>query len=322
MQRRTAAAVLAATLLVCAGGACAQDFPVKPLRVVVPSAPGGINDIVMRIVTPRMMELTGQTVFVDNRSGASTSIGTEIVARAPGDGYTLLANTLPLAVNPGLFRKLPFDVQRDLVPVSQLTSAPYVLVAHPSLPVKTVKELIGLGRTHPYQLNFSSGGSGTNLHMAAALFEMLTRVQMTHLPYRGGGPALASVVAGEAGLSFPSIAAVLPFVRAGRLRALGITTTTRSSLLPEVPTLLEGGVKYYEFSSWVGVLAPSTTPPHIVAALHGLLVKAVLSPDVVTRLRSDGTEVVASTPAEFRAYLKEQIERWARVVELTGMRPD
>jgi tripartite-type tricarboxylate transporter receptor subunit TctC len=323
MQKiRAAASFVVSVALLHGAGVCAQDYPVKSVRVVVPSPPGGITDLVTRIVTTKMIELSGHTVVVDNRSGASTNIGMEVVARAPGDGYTLLANTLPLVVNPSVFKKLPFNVQRDFAPVSQLTSAPYVLVTHPSLPVKSMKDLIVLGRTHPYQLNYSSGGAGTNLHMAAALFEMLARVPMTHLPYRGGGPALTSVVAGEAGLSFPSLATVLPYVRAGRLNAIGITTTTRSPLLPEVPTIVEAGVKHYEFTSWVGVLAPASTPPHIVNAAHALFVKAIRSPDVAARLKSDGTEIVASSPAEFGAYLKEQIARWAHVVEVSGIKPD
>ena len=323
MQKITAAASLVMAMALLHGaGVCAQDYPVKPVRVVVPSPPGGITDLVTRIVATKMTEMSGRTIIVDNRPGASNNIGIEFVAHAPGDGYTLLATTLPFVVNPSVFKKLPFDVQRDFVPVSELTSAPYVLVTHPSLPVKTVKELIVMGRTHPYQLNYSSGGAGTNLHMAAALFEMLARVPMTHLPYRGGGPALTSVVGGEAGLSFPSLATVLPYVRAGRLRALGITTVTRSPLLADVPTIAEAGVKHYEFTSWVGVLAPSSTPSHVVNAAHALFVKAIRSPDVAARLKSDGTQIIANTPAEFGAYLKEQIERWAHVVEVSGIKPD
>ena len=323
MQKITIASSFVLSIALLHGAAvCAQDYPVRSVRVVVPSPPGGITDLVTRIVTTKMIEISGHTIVVDNRSGASTNIGMEAVARAQGDGYTLLANTLPLVVNPSVFKKLPFDVQRDFAPVSQLTSAPYVLVTHPSLPVKTIKDLIVLGRTHPYKLNYSSGGAGTNLHMAAALFEILARVPMTHLPYRGGGPALTSVVGGEAGLSFPSLATVLPYVRAGRLNALGITTLTRSPLLPEVPTIAEGGVKHYEFTSWVGVLAPSSTPPQIVNAAHALFVKAIRSPDVMARLKSDGTDIVGGSPAEFRAYMKEQIERWAHVVEVSGIKPD
>jgi tripartite-type tricarboxylate transporter receptor subunit TctC len=323
MQKITAAvSIVTALVLAHAAGVCAQDYPARPVRVVVPSPPGGITDLVTRIVATKMTEITGRTVLVDNRPGASNNIGIEIVARAPGDGYTLLTTTLPFVVNPSVFKKLPFDVHRDFAPVSELTSAPYVLVTHPSLPVKTVKELIVMGRAHPYQLNYSSGGAGTNLHMAAALFEMLARVPMTHLPYRGGGPALTSVVGGEAGLSFPSLATVLPYVRAGRLRALGITTVTRSPLLPDVPTIAEAGVRHYEFTSWVGVLAPSSTPPQIVNAANALFLKAIRSPDVAARLKSDGTDIIASSPAEFGTYLKEQIERWARVVEVSGIKPD
>jgi tripartite-type tricarboxylate transporter receptor subunit TctC len=319
---RAAASFVVSIALLHGAGVCAQDYPAKPVRVVVPSPPGGITDLVTRIATTKITETTGRPFLVDNRPGASNNIGIEIVARAPGDGYTLLASTLPIVVNPSIFKKLPFDVQRDLAPVSELTSAPYVLVTHPSLPVKTMKDLIVLGRTRPYQLNYSSGGAGTNLHMAAALFEILARVPMTHLPYRGGGPALTSVVGGEAGLSFPSLATVLPYVRARRLHALGITTLTRSPLLPDVPTIAEAGVKHYEFTSWVGMLAPASTPPQIVNAVNALFVKAIRSPDVAARLKSDGTEIVGSSPAEFGAYLKGQIERWAHVVEVSGIKPD
>ena len=261
--------------------------------MIVPTSPGGILDIVTRLLGQKLSELTGQIVVVENRAGASNNIGTEFVARAPADGYTLLSATLPLVVNPSLFDKLPFNVERDFAPVSMVVAAPYVLVAHPSVPAKSVKELVALAKAQPGALNYSTGGSGTNLHMAAELFALQTGIKILHVPYKGGGPALASVLAGETGLSFPSLGAALPQINANRLRALAITGKQRSALLPDLATVAESGYPDYAFTSWVGVLAPAATPPAVVSALNAHIVKAMRSPPVIERFAADGTEVVA-----------------------------
>ncbi len=300
----------------------AQAYPAKPIRMIVPTSPGGIIDIVSRLTGQKLTEVTGQIVVIENRAGASNNIGTEYVARAPADGYTLLAATLPLVVNPALFEKLPFNVERDFAPVSLVVSAPYVMVAHPSLPAKSVKELVALAKAKPGALSYSTGGSGTNLHIAAELFALQAGVKLLHIPYKGGGPALASVIAGEAALSFPSLGAALPQVNAGRLRAIAITSTQRSTLLPKVPTIAESGYPDYAFTSWVGLLAPAGTPFEIVAALNAHIVKAMRNPAVIERLAADGNEVVAGSPEQFAALIKTELARWAKVVRASGMKPE
>jgi tripartite-type tricarboxylate transporter receptor subunit TctC len=314
-------ALLAAALLFALPSG-AQTYPSKPVRIIVPTSPGGLLDLVTRLLGQKMTELMGQSVVVENRPGASTNIGTEFVAHAPGDGYTLLSNTLPLVVNPSLFEKLPFNVEKDLVPVSLIVAAPYVLVVHPSVPAKSVKELIALAKARPGTLNYSSGGNGTNLHIAAELFKNQTGIAIVHVPYKGGGPALASVLGGETDLSFPSLGAVLPHVKAGRLRALAITSNTRTTLLPKLATVAESGFPGFAFTSWVGILAPATTPPNIVAALNGYVVKAMRAPGVADRLAGDGTDVIAGSPEQFGAHIRTELARWAKVVKESGMRSE
>ena len=297
-------------------------FPARPIRIVVPVPPGGTVDIVTRVVAQKMTEVTGQSVVIDNRGGASTIIGTEIVARAPADGYTLLSNTLPLVVNPSLFGKLPFDVEKDLAPVCLVAAAPFVLVTHPSVPAKSVNELIALAKAKPGTLKYASSGSGSNLHVAAELFKMLTAADIVHVPYRGGGPALIGLLGGESQLSFLSLIASAPHIKGGKMRGLAITTLKRSSVLPELPPLAEAGVPGYEFSTWVGILAPGKTPRRLVATLNGYVVKALQLPGVTERYAAEGAEVVASTPEQFRDHLGVELKRWAKVVKETGMKPD
>ncbi len=299
-----------------------RDYPNRPVRMIVPTSPGGLLDTVIRPLGQKMTELMGQTVVIENRPGASTNIGTEVVARATGDGYTLLSNTLPLVVNPSLFPKLPFNVEKDLVPVSLLVAAPYVISVHPSVPAKSITELIALAKARPGVLNYSSGGNGTNLHVAAELLKNLTSIKMTHIPYKGGGPALASIIAGEADLSIPSLAAVLPQVKAGRVRALAITSSKRSALVPDLPTVAEAGVPGYEFTSWIGILVPASTPPAAVAALNGYIVKALRAPELSGRFGREGMEVIASSPEQFGTHLKTELARWSKVVKDSGMRAE
>jgi tripartite-type tricarboxylate transporter receptor subunit TctC len=314
------AALLAGMLAL--GSACAQNFPTRPVRVIVPTSPGGVIDIVTRIVGAKVPEMMGQAVVIENRAGASTNLGTEIAAHSPADGYTMVSVTLPFVVNPSLFPKLAFDPRKDFAPVSRLTAAPYVLVVNPSLPAKSVKELIALAKAKPGDLIYSSGGNGTNLHVAAELFALTAGIRMTHVAYKGGGPALTSVIAGETMASFPSLPAILPHVRSHRLHALGITDRKRSKLLPEVPTIAESGVKDYEFTSWVGLLVPAKTPPDIVSALNGWWVKATRSPDVMERFATEGTEVIAGTSAEFAEVIDKELARWAKVTKQAGIRAD
>ena len=305
--------------------ACAQtsDFPNRPVRIVVPSAPTGILDTVARLLAPRMTETMAQNVIVENRPGAGTNIGTEIVSRAPGDGYTLLVQTNPLAVNPALYAKLPFDVQKDLAPVALvLSGAPYLLVVHPSVPVKSVKELIALAKAKPGALAYSSGGYGTNIQTMGELFKHLSRTDMLHVPYKGGGGALSALLSGEVAVTFFALGAVLPHVKDGRVRALATTGAKRAAALPALPTVAEAGVPGYEFTSWVGILAPGTTPAPIIAALNGYVAKAARASGLAERLANEGADVGATSPEQFRAHLKTETARWSRVIKEIGMRAE
>jgi tripartite-type tricarboxylate transporter receptor subunit TctC len=299
-----------------------RDFPAKPLRIIVPTAPGGIVDLVTRLLGQKLTELTGQIAIVENKAGASTNIGMEFVARAPADGYTLLSTSLPLVVNPSVFTKLPFNAEKDFAPVSLIAAGAYVLVVHPSVPAKSLAELVAAAKAKPGTLNYSSGGNGTNLHIAAELFRLQAGTDMAHVPYKGAGPALAAVVGGEADLSFPALGPALPQITAGRLRALGITSSERSSLLPNLPTIAESGYPDYVFTSWVGILAPAATPPNIVAALNGYIVKSMNAPGVIEKLAADGTAVLISTPQEFQARIKSELARWAKVIKHSGIKPE
>ncbi len=299
-----------------------REFPAKPLRIIVPTTPGGIVDLVTRLLGQKLTELTGQIAIVENRAGASTNIGMEFVARAPADGYTLLSTSLPLVINPSVFPKLPFNTEKDFAPVSLIAAGSYVLVVHPSVPAKSLRELVAAAQSKPGALNYSSGGNGTNLHIAAELFRIQAAINMAHVPYKGAGPALAAVVGGEADLSFPALSPALPQITAARLRALGITSSERSPLLPNLPTIAESGYPDYAFTSWVGILAPAATPAPTVAVLNAYIVKAMNAPGVIDRLAADGTAVLVSTPQEFQARIKSELARWAVVVKQSGIKPE
>lgn len=315
------AGVLAGTLCSALSFA-AETFPGKTLRMVVPYAPGGSVDVFARVLAQKLGATVGQQVLVDNRPGASGNIGTELVVRAPADGYTILMTTLPLVLNPSLYPKLPFDVNVDLAPVSLIGAAPFILVVHPSLAVRSVEDLIALARKEPGRLNYPSGGNGTNSHVAAELFKSLTATNIVHVAYKGGGPAVIATVSGEAQLAFLGFDVVLPHVKAGRLRAIAITSARRSKLLPELPTIAEAGVPGYQFSSWYGVLAPARTPPQTIEMLHRSLEQAMRSSDLADRLEKDGTDVIVSTPGEFRAHIKSELARWAAVVKQAGIKAE
>lgn len=307
------------------GLACAQvrDFPSRPVRLVVPTGPGTTLDSMARVLGPKMAEYLGQSVVVDNRPGASTNIGMEIVTRAPGDGHTLLITSNGLAVNPSLFPNLPFNVQKDLAPVSRLFSGvPYVLVVNPSVSEHSVRELIALAKAKPGALNYSSQGNGSSSHIMGELFKHLTGTDMLHVPYKTGGPALTGVVGGEVHLTFPGLGAALPHVNAGRLRALAITSTKRATVLSAVPTVAEAGVPGYEFTTWGGMLAPGTTPTAIIKLLNGYMVKAVGASGLAERFASENAEIVASSPEHFSAHIKKEVARWSKIIKELGIRAD
>jgi tripartite-type tricarboxylate transporter receptor subunit TctC len=311
----------AATLLLLAGGANAQNYPAKSIRMIVPVPPGGIIDVVGRILGQKMTEQSGQTVIIDNRTGGLTSVGSEIVARSPGDGYTLLLQSLPMVINPSMLGKMSYDYEKDLAPISLVVTSPYLLVVHPSVPAKSIRELVAVAKAQPGKVTYSSSGNASNLHVAVELFANLAGVKMLHIPYKGGGPALTAVLGGEADLSALAVSAVMPHVNAGRMRALAITSPKRLPALPQIPAAAEA-VPGYDFASWVGVLAPASTPAPLVSTINSIVVKAARAPDVVDRFTRDATDVVANSPAEFRTFIQSEAKRWAKVVKDSGMKAD
>ena len=321
MRPKQALGMLVMCAIVCAT-AYAQNFPVRPVRLVVPVPPGGSLDVVARIVSPKWGELMGQNVIIDYRPGANTIVGSEHVARAAPDGYTLLINTLPFVVNPSLYPKIPFDAERDFAPVSMLGSSPFVLVVHPSIPAKSVQELVALAKAHPGKLNYSSAGNGSNLHVAAELFKNLTGTNIVHVPYGGGGPALIAILNGEAGVSFLSLVAVTGHVATGRMRALGLTGAQRSKALPQLPTIAEQGVPGYQFGAWFGVYAPAATPAAAIKALNDTIVRALKDANVAERFDKEGAEIVGSSPEALARHVKAELALWAKVVKSAGLRLD
>jgi tripartite-type tricarboxylate transporter receptor subunit TctC len=297
------------------------SYPVRPIRLVVPSAPGGGTDITARIISPRMSELLGQQLVVENRAGAGTMFGSEVVARAAPDGYTLLMGISTLAINPAIYKKLPYDALRDFAPVSQVVTLPNILVSHPSVPIRTVKELVAFARTRPGQLNYASAGLGTSPHLSMELMLVMTGLKMTHVAYKGSGQGVVDVLAGHVPLMMPSILTGLPHTKAGRLRALGVTSAKRAAGAPDVPTIAEAGVPGYEATQWFGVAAPAGTPKDIITRLHDAVVRTLKTPEVTERLLADGAEPVGNSPEEFSAYIRSETEKWAKVVRSAGMQP-
>ncbi len=299
-----------------------QAYPAKPIRVVVPYPPGGGTDIVARTLAQLMTASMGQQVMVENRGGAGGNIGMEAVAKAPPDGYTLVfAITAQLAVNPSLFPKLPYDLMRDYAPITLAGIAPYLLVAHPSLPAKSVKELVLLARAAPNDLRFGSAGNGSGQHLAGEMLNSLARVRTQHIPYRGGAPALTDLIAGQLQLSYLTYTSTSGFIRAGRLRALGVTTAKRSPALPDLPAIAET-VPGYDSAVWYGVLAPAGTPAAIIARLNREFLAALKNNELRQRLIPEAFEPIGTTPEYFGDYMKSEIARWAKLVKATGTKID
>ena len=311
------------SLLVAATFACeaaAQSYPSKPIRVIVGQAPGGATDIVSRALAQKLTDGLGQTVVIDNRSGAAGSIGSAIAASAPPDGYTALIVSSTYTINPSLYKKLPFDPIRDLQPVTLIASSPFLLMVHPSIAAKTPRELIALAKTR--KLTFASGGIGSSGHLATELFSSMAGIELTHVPYKGAGPALIDTLGGQVNVIMSSIVSGMPYAKAGRLRALAITTRTRSPALPELPTISESALPGYDFSSWYGLMVPAGTPQPVIGRLHDETVKALKLPDLQQRLASEGCDAVGSTPEQLAAYIKSEMARWAKVVKASGMQAE
>jgi tripartite-type tricarboxylate transporter receptor subunit TctC len=305
--------------------ACAQApaYPDKPVRFVVPFTPGGSADIFARAIGQKLGEAWGQQVVIDNRGGSAGIIGSEIVAKAPPDGHTLMLGiTANVAINPGLFPRLSYDPVRDFAPVTLIAAAPYVMLVTPSLPARSVPEFIALAKARPGQLNYASTGSGSAGHLTAALFASMAGVQLTHVPYKNIGSILVDMFAGRIEMMFVGLVSAQPHVKAQKLRAIGISGARRSPLMPELPTVAEAGVRGFEVTGWYGVFVPARTPPPIVAKLNADIVRILKLPDVSERFAAEGAELVGDTPAQFSAYIAGEIAKWSRVVKLSGARPD
>ena len=303
--------------------AAAAGYPERPVRLIVPSAPGGGTDTSARIIAPKLSEYLGQPVIIDNRAGAGAIIGAELAARAPPDGYTLLMGISTYAINPAMVRKIPFDFARDFAPISLGVTLPNVLVSHPSLPVKTVRELIAFAKARPGQLQFASAGVGTNPHLAMELFLSMTGLKMIHVPYKGVGPALVDVMAGHVPIMTGNMLSAYPQIRSGRVRAYGVTSARRASGAPEIPTIAEAGVPGYEAVQWYGLLAPAGTARDIIIKLHAAMVRALHDPDISRRFISDGAEPSPSaSPEEFAALIRAELIKWAKVVKDAGIQAE
>jgi tripartite-type tricarboxylate transporter receptor subunit TctC len=316
------ALIVGATLLVSAMAAQAQGWPSRPIRLVVSYPPGGTVDAVARIIAPPLSARLGQPVVVDNRGGAGGAIGGDLVAKSPPDGYTVLLDASNHAQNPALRSKMPFDTLRDLAPVSLLVKVPNVLVVHPSAPIRSVQDLIAQAKAKPGEINFASSGNGSAQHLAAEQFDAMAGVRMTHVPYKGGGPALADVMAGQVPVFFGSLASSLPYIQVGKLRPLAVTSKARSAVLPQLPTIAESGLPGYEAYEWNAVFVPTGTPAAVTARLTKELIAVVNEPDVRKRLEATGAEVIGSNPAELDAFRRAEMAKWRKLAQDSKIQMD
>ncbi len=300
----------------------AQPYPARPIRMVVGYPPGGPTDILARAVSLKLGEAFGQQVIVDNRPGASGMIGAELVAKSAPDGYALLMVPATFAVAPAIYSRIAYDNGRDFAPISLVAAAPFILVVHPAMPVKSVRELIALSRARPGQINYASASAGGLPHLAGALFNIMTGATLVHIPYKGAAPATTDVLAGQVPLMFNNMLSAMPHIKTGRLRALAVTSLKRSRAVPELPTIAEAGIPDYEVSGWYGVLAPAGTLPDVIAKLNGEINRVVRRADVMQRLANDGVEAVASTPEYFGKYLQRESAKWGDVVKRSGIKAD
>ena len=313
---RTASAIVLAVLIgsFAQPAAAAENYPQKPIRLVLPFAPGGGTDFLARTLSERLAEALGASIIVDNRTGAGGTIGTALVAKAPPDGYTLLFTSASYTFNPGLYKDLPFDPVRDFKPVTMFAKEANLLAVHPSLPVSTVKDFVALARKRPGEITYGSGGIGSNIHLSTELLLHMAGIRLTHVPYKGGGPATTAVMTGEVQVMLPGIQPALPLVKAGRLRAIAVTTKQRSPALPELPSIDEAGVRGYDKAAWYGLLAPAAVPDAVIARLHQAAVKVLRNPEVEKRLTAQGAIVVGNTPAEFDAFVRTEIAAWSSLI--------
>ena len=323
--RRTARLAIAVTFSCSAIAATAADsgaYPTKPIRFILPFAPAGSADALARTIQPALSEALGQTLVIDNRPGASSTIGTEMAAKAVPDGYTLLMVTTTHTVNPSLISKLPFDTVKDFAPVSLVVSQPNILVVHPSVPAKSVKELVAMAKAKPNTMNFASGGNGSSPHLSGELLNIVAGIKITHIPYKGSGPGVTDLLGGHVQLMFAGPLALEQHIKSGRVRALAIADKRRSTVLPDVPTMTEAGFPGVETGTWYGILAPARTPPAIVAHVQKTIVRVLQAPDLKSRILNQGVDIVASTPDEFGKLITAEVAKWSRVVKAADIHAD
>ena len=314
-----AAAIVAA---IAVPAACAQSFPSKPIRLVVPYTPGAGTDTIARILAQKAGEALGQQMIVDNRPGAGGTIGTEIVAKSPADGYTLLFAPTSHAINPGIYPKLGYDTQKDFAPISVVASLPVVLAVDPSVPATSVKELVGLAKAKPGQLTMASSGNGTVFHLTGELFKDAAGIDVVHVPFKGGAPAVAAVLGGQVSMTFETSVTLLPHIRSGKLRALGVAGAKRVALLPDVPTLGESGYPNILAENWYGLYAPAGTPKEVIVRLYATFERTIHSPDVREKLAQQGAEIRENTPEQTAAFLRSEMTKWAKVIKDSGAKAD
>ena len=307
-------------LLAISGAAHAQSYPNRAVRLIVPFAAGGSTDIIARTVGQKLNEMWNQPVVIENRSGGSTVIGMEIVARAAPDGYTMLVTPAPFTIVPSLMAKLPYDPAKDFEPITLINTTPLVVVVHPGVPAKSIKDLIALAKSRPGTLNFGSSGSGGSNHLAGELFNTMAGVKMVHIPYKGNAPALTDLVGGHVDLLFNGLTSAMPLIKSGKLRALAVTSIARAGSLPDMPTLDELGLKGFQAVAWNGLNAPARTPRDVVNRVNADVLKVVRSPELVERLRAEGSDPVGNTPEQYSAFLRDEIEKWARVIKFTNVK--
>ena len=323
-KKTTCRVIAIAALLTCAiGAATAQTYPAKPIRLIAPFPPGGSTDLLARLIAQKLTEAWGQQVIVENRGGAGGTIGVELAARAVPDGYTIVMGHIgTFGANPTLYPKLPYDAIKDFAPITLLGMVPNGMAAHPALPVRSVKDVLAIARAKPGQLLYGSGGSGSAAHLAMVYFELLAKVKLTHIPYKGTGPALYDLIAGQTSIIITGMPAMMPHIKSEKLRPLAVGTAKRLAVLPDVPTIMESGVPGYEATQWYGILTQAAAPRDIVLKLNAEIVRALRQPEVRERLAADGTVPVGNTPEEFGAHIKAEIARWAPVVKASGARPE
>ena len=298
----------------------AQSYPTRPIRIIAPYVPGGGVDFVARTVAAKLTEVIGQQVIVENRPGGGTNIGSELVVRSAPDGYTLLLGGVPNTANMTLFKKLPYDVVKDFAPVIQTTIAPNILALHPSVPVRSVKDLIALAKARRGELTFASAGIGSSNHLSGEQFRIMAGVDIVHVPYKGGGAAVIDLLAGQVSMYFGTTPSTVPHVRAGRLRALAVTSAQRSRATPDIPTMSETALPGFEQSAWHGLLAPAATPPAVIAKLNAEVMRVLRMPDTVERMAAQGVDVVGNSPAEFAAFIKQDVVKYQKLVKSAGIR--